>query len=206
MLGGFAAVNVAMWGTLLTWSSTPQHAAQAQQTKTTTSHSIESTGLRTIDNRPTQLPAGPLIVEAFAPWCMYCATTARWDDVSDARWAHEHDLGFVLVDASAAGGVGKAAQAPTLDSIVATAQDGSRVPLATNRAIATNLKRFQATYHLTEPIDFWTHGQASASWHIRAFPTFLYLNAAHQVVSTLSGYHTTAQFTAWAVSVTHNPA
>jgi hypothetical protein len=39
-------------------------------------------------------------------------------------------------------------------------------------AIAANLRRFQATYHLTVPVRFWAHGVPPATWDISTFPTF----------------------------------
>lgn len=186
------ALTIAVWGTLFALTGAPSASADAAST---------SSQLLNLSDHATALPSGPVIVEAMAPWCEYCATTAKWLDVSDARWAHAHHLPFVLVDVSALGGVGKAAQAPTLASIATTAYDGSRTPLSTNAAIASNMRRFQATYHLTMPVEFWSHGQVPASWDITSIPTFLYLNAQHRVVGTLSGYHTAAQFRAWASQI-----
>ena len=133
-----------------------------------------------------------------APWCMYCATTARWVDAADARWAHQQHVPLVLVDVSPLGGVDVAAKAPTLGSILKTAHDGSKTPLATNAAIAANLRRFQQTYHLTIPMDFFSHGQAPRSWDITSFPAFIYLNSRHQVAGTLTGFNTASQFETWA--------
>lgn len=199
---GIGAITIGLWGTLIAMSQGPLAPVNASplsnQHGAHHSHTQTSKLLLGLSGQHTSLPSGPLIVEAMAPWCMYCATTARWVDAADFRWTHQHHVPFVLVDTSSLGGVGVAAKAPTLASILKTAHDGSKTPLATNTAIAANLRRFQQTYHLTMPMDFFRHGQAPISWGVTTFPTFIYLNAQHQVVATLTGFNTTSQFAHWA--------
>lgn len=197
---GFVTITLGLWGALIAMTQGPSTAvnANALPNQHGTRARDLSNGLLSLSGQTTVLPSGPVIVEAMAPWCMYCATTARWVDAADARWAHQHKVGFLLVDVSPMGGVGVAAKAPTLASILTTAHDGSRTPLTTNTAIAANLRHFQKTYHLTMPIDFFSHGQAPHSWGVTTFPTFLYLNSQHHVVATLTGFNTVSQFEKWA--------
>ena len=200
---GVVAGPVGLWTTLLMVTQAPaaQVSASVRPEAIAPSTSSTTPALRTLANRVTSLPKGPLIVEAFAPWCKFCATTAKWNDGPDARWVHQHHLPFVMTDVSALGGVGHAAAAPTLVSIERTAHDGSRVPLSTNAAIAANLRRFRATYHLTVPVRFWAHGIPPLPWAVSSYPTFLALNAQHKVMRSLIGYHTSAQFEHWAAGV-----
>ena len=198
-LAGLGAIAIGMWGTLMAISQGPSGSVNAASaTHSPNDGHVHANGLMALSGQSTSLPPGPVIVEAMAPWCMYCATTARWVDAADARWAHQHRVPFVLVDVSPLGGVGVAAKAPTLGSILKTAHDGSKTHLSTNAAIAANLRRFQQTYHLTMPIDFFLHGQAPSSWDVTSFPTFIYLNSRHQVAGTLTGFNTTSQFERWA--------
>lgn len=201
LLGGLIVVNVALWGTVFVMAASPTVAMSRRPHVSTPRVVVTPASLRTLQNLPAALPPGPVIVEAFAPWCMYCATTARWEDAADAAWAHAHHIGLVLTAVSPLGGIGTAAQAPTLASIQATAHDGTRTPLASNAAIAANLRRFQSTYHLTLPVDFWAQGTPPAAWRLTALPTFLYLNARHQIVGRLVGYHSVEQFRAWTHAV-----
>jgi hypothetical protein len=166
-----------------------------------TSSQTLTPGLLSLHDTPAALPTGAFIVEAFAPWCMFCATTAKWDDAQDSVWAHTYHLPFLMTDVSPDRGIGIAANAPTLASIRSTAHDGSMVPLSTNEAIANNLKRFVEFYHLTVPIYFWTHGAPPRSWNIESIPTFLYFNSHHKVIGRLVGYQSTAQFRVWANKV-----
>ena len=77
------ALTIAVWGTLFALTGAPSASADAAST---------SSQLLNLSDHATALPSGPVIVEAMAPWCEYCATTAKWLDVSDARWAHAHHL------------------------------------------------------------------------------------------------------------------
>lgn len=195
---GLGALTIALWGTLIAMAQGPSAPIITNARPNQNDASNHIPGLTALSGHSTSLPAGPVIVEAMAPWCMYCATTARWVDAADARWAHQHQVPFVLVNVSSLGGVGVAAQAPTIASIVKTAHDGSKASLSTNTAIAANLRRFQQAYHLTMPIDFFSRGQAPASWGVTTFPTYLFLNSQHQVIATLTGFNTASQFEKWA--------
>lgn len=198
-LAGLGVITIGMWGTLMAISQGPSGSVNAATAiQSLNAGQVHANSLMALSGQNTSLPPGPVIVEAMAPWCMYCATTARWVDATDARWAHQHHVPFVLVDVSPLGGVGVAAKAPTLGSILKTAHDGSRTPLATNGAIAANLRRFQQTYHLTMPINFFSHGEAPSTWGVTTFPTYLYLNAQHQVAGRLTGFETASQFMKWA--------
>lgn len=155
--------------------------------------------LRTLDNQPGKLPSGPLVVEVMAPWCEYCATTAKWLNHSEAAYARQKGMGFVLIDFSDMGGVGIAAQAPTLQSISQTAHDGSGVKLTSDAQIAANLKQFQNTYALSGiPIFFVPLGNAlPSSWNATSYPTYIRLDGSHQPVTAHAGFLTEAQFQAW---------
>ena len=157
-----------------------------------------SKNFKTLSNHYASLPSGQLIVEAFAPWCMYCATAAKWEDAKEMAWAHDHNMGFIMVDVSSNGGIGRAAKAPTIASILATGKDGSMIPLTSDVAIASNLQRFVRTYRLRIPVYFWPHGNPVMAWNIQRIPTFLYLDNHHQVMSRLVGFHTVKQFVHWA--------
>lgn len=198
-LAGLGALTIGMWGTLMAFSQGPSGSVNAASTIQGPNASRgHANSLMALSEHSTSLPPGPVIVEAMAPWCMYCATAARWVDAADARWAHQHHVPFVLVDVSPLGGVGVAAQALNLGSILKTAHDGSKTSLTTNGAIAANLRRFQQTYHLTMPMDFFSHGRAPSSWDITSLPTFIYLNSRHQGAGTLTGFNTASQFETWA--------
>lgn len=185
---GVASISIVAWATI-----TAVDVHHAKKLNIAATH-----GLLNLNTRSEILPKGSLIVEAFAPWCMFCATTARWDDAKDAAWAHHHHMQFVMTDVSPDGGIGIAAKAPTFASIKSTARDGSRIPLPNNKAIAANLRSFINLYHLHVPVDFWSQGAPPKSWNIRSIPTFLYLNRDHDIVSRLVGYQSTAQFQKWA--------
>lgn len=151
---------------------------------------------KTPQNRFVTLPAGPLVVEAFAPWCEFCATTARFEDAADAQVAHLHHLPFVMVDVSRQGGVGHAAQAPTSASIRQTAHDGTGALLTTSAAIAANLRAFLRTYPVPVPVLFDPAG-APTAWHLQTFPTFLLLNTHDQVVARLTGFQKPGAMAGW---------
>ena len=157
---------------------------------------------KTPENQFVNLPAGPLVVEAFAPWCEFCATTARFEDTADAQAAHLHHLPFVMVDVSRQGGVGHAAQAPTYASIRQTAHDGPGALLTTPAAIAANLRAFLRTYPVPVPVLFDPAG-APTAWHLQAFPTFLVLNAHHRVVARLTGFQKPGAVAQWLERVAH---
>ncbi|MBX5467157.1 MAG: vitamin K epoxide reductase family protein [Firmicutes bacterium] len=194
--------NVALWGGGI-WAagllSLAVVAGQSTAPATTAPAPTGGFALRDLSNRPASLPAGPVVVEVMAPWCEFCATTARWLDRPDAAFAHQKGIGFVLVDASPLGGVGQAATAPTLQSIALTAQDGSRTPLASNQDLVSNLKAFVARYPLPGiPVYFVPLGdQLPASWQANAYPSFVLLNARHQPVAREAGFMTQSQFDAW---------
>ncbi len=198
-LVGLLGVNLALWGSLA-WllNRQPTTAATIAPVPQPSTVHAPIPALRTALNGPARLPTGPLIVETFATWCKYCATTARWSDAADAAWAHHHHLAFVMTDVSPLGGTGHAAAAPTLTSIATTAYDGARLPLHTPAAEASAVRAFQATYHLALPIDFWVGGHLPQDWRIHSIPTFLLLNRQHQIIGSLAGYHTSQQFRAWA--------
>lgn len=166
-----------------------------------------STGfaLRDLNNQPATLPSGPVVVEVMAPWCEYCATTAKWLDQADAAFAQKLGDHFVLVDASPLGGVGQAAQAPTLQSIAATARDGSGQKLASDAEIAANLKDFVQQYPMPGvPVYFLPMGATlPAEWQASAFPSFVLLDAQHRPVAHESGFLTESQFQAWLTQAQH---
>ena len=157
---------------------------------------------KTPQNRFVTLPAGPLVVEAFAPWCEFCATTARFEDAVDAQAVHQQHLPFVMVDVSRQGGVGQAAQAPTSASIQQTAHDGTGALLTTSAAIATNLRAFLRTYPVPVPVLFDPAG-APTAWHLQTFPTFLLLNTHDQVVARLTGFQKPGAMAQWLGRVAH---
>ncbi len=198
-LAGLGALTIGMWGILMVISQGPSGSVNAASTAQGPNASRgHANSLMALSEHSTSLPPGPVIVEAMAPWCMYCATAARWVDAADARWAHQHHVPFVLVDVSPLGGVGVAATAPTLGSILKTAHDGTKTPLTTNAEIAANLRRFQQTYHLTMPVNFFSHGQVPISWDVTSLPTYIYFNSHHHVVGRLTGFNTVYQFETWA--------
>lgn len=155
--------------------------------------------LRDLNNQPVSLPSGPVVVEVMAPWCEYCATTAKWLNQPDAAFAQKLGVRFVLVDASPLGGVGQAAQAPTLQSIAATARDGSGQKLSSNAEIAANLKDFVRQYPMPGVSVYFLPLGATlpAEWQANAFPSFVLLDAQHRPVAHESGFLTESQFQAW---------
>ncbi|MCL6562571.1 MAG: hypothetical protein K6U87_06140 [Firmicutes bacterium] len=186
------AMGVAAFGALAHPSAPPPSGATATP-------SPAPFALRGLDGRPAALPAGPVVVEAMATWCEYCATTAKWLDAGFAADARRAGAAFALVDVSPLGGLGVAAQAPTPASIQATAQDGSMAPLHSNAEVASALQSFVANYELSGlPAYFVPLGSAPpADWRVTGFPTFVALDARHRVVATESGFMTAVQFQAW---------
>jgi hypothetical protein len=101
-----------------------------------------------------------------------------------------------MVDVSRQGGVGQAAQAPTYAAIRQTAHEGTGAVLTTSDAMAANLRAFLRTYPVPVPVLFDPAG-APTAWHLQAFPTFLLLNAHHQVVGRLTGFQKSGAVAQW---------
>ncbi|MDA8194679.1 MAG: hypothetical protein M0Z53_11890 [Thermaerobacter sp.] len=175
---------------LMTSPVTPAHAAAGPRPASV------ATPFRTPANRPATLPPGPVVVETFATWCEYCATTAKWEDAADAQAAHRAHVSFVMVDVSPESGIGQAAQAPTRASIARTAHDGAARPAPSTAALAQAVRAFLQRYPVPVPVLFDPAGPPTA-WRVTAFPTFLWLNARHQVVDRLVGWQPPGAVARW---------
>jgi len=159
---------------------------------------FENLALRDLNDLPATLPQGPAIIEAMAPWCMYCATYARFILPNVVQEARARGVSVVTIDVSGLGGLARAAEQPTVGSVEATGTDGSREPLADNRAVAKNLRRFAQVYPTGAQVLFVPLGSTLPSaWKVNSLPELLFLDARHNLISTLNGFHGVQTVTRW---------